>query len=70
MPNLKISNKTVYKITGLEPGPLEPKTLHRNNRYKPNNSLGIAASQTDRQAELQQTHLITHLIWTNDLEFL
>ena len=27
-------------------------------------------SQADRQAVLQQTHLITHLIWINDLEFL
>ena len=70
MSNLKISNKMVYKITGLEPGPLEPQTLHRNNRYKPNNSLRIVASHTDGQAVLQQTHLITHFIWINDLEFL
>ena len=51
-------------------GPLELQSLHRNNRYKPNNSPRIVASHTDRQAELQQTHLITHLIWINDQEFL
>ena len=67
MSNLVISNKMVYKNTDLTPRPIEPQTLHRNNRYKLYNSLRIVASHTDRQAVLQQTHLITHLIWINDL---